>query len=250
MISQAGLEKEASGRHGVRVQWDYARDMLGWPRPSGPDGTHWARVGTAALADLSFTIQAGLFAAFGDYSNETSQSIGGQSSSGDSTQAAVFDHVNVAGAWPAGARAGTDIGGPNGPSPGRVPLVWRRVHRHRSGDIAPVADAGAGSVAQTLVGMFAGLIGVITVAAIFITAEYRRGLIRLTLTARPRRTRALAAKAVVIGAVSFAVGLPAAFAALGIEESITRPRISRCPRGGRRHVPWPAPAGCCSPPSR
>ena len=31
---------------------------------------------------------------------------------------------------------------------------------------------------QTLVGMFAGLIGVITVAAIFITAEYRRGLIR------------------------------------------------------------------------
>ena len=75
--------------------------MLGWPRPSGPDGTHWARVGTAALADLSFTIQAGLFAAFGDYSNETSQSIGGQSSSGDSTQAAVFDHVTVAGAWPA-----------------------------------------------------------------------------------------------------------------------------------------------------
>ena len=44
-------------------------------------------------------------------------------------------------------------------------------------------------MAQTLVGMFAGLIGVITVAAIFITAEYRRGLIRLTLTARPRRTR-------------------------------------------------------------
>jgi hypothetical protein len=44
-----------------------------------------------------------------------------------------------------------------------------------SGDIDPVADPGAGSVAQTLVGMFAGLIGVITVAAIFITAEYRRG---------------------------------------------------------------------------
>lgn len=70
-------------------------------------------------------------------------------------------------------------------------------------------------MAQTLVGMFAGLIGVITVAAIFITAEYRRGLIRLTLTARPRRTRVLAAKAVVIGAVTFAVGLPAAFTALG-----------------------------------
>ncbi len=42
-------------------------------------------------------MQAGLFAASGDYSNETSQSNGGQSSSGDSTQAGVFDHVTVAG---------------------------------------------------------------------------------------------------------------------------------------------------------
>ena len=99
-----------------------------------PDGTHWARVGTAALADLPFTMQAGLFAASGDYSKETSQSIGGQSSSGDSTQAGVFDQVTVAGAWPAGAWARTDIGsGPNGPSPERVPPVRRRVHRHRVG---------------------------------------------------------------------------------------------------------------------
>ncbi len=99
-----------------------------------PDGTHWARVGTAALADLPFTMQAGLFAASGDYSKETSQSIGGQSSSGDSTQAGVFDHVTVAGAWPAGAWARTDIGGgPNDPSPERVPPVRRRVHCHRVG---------------------------------------------------------------------------------------------------------------------
>ena len=99
-----------------------------------PDGTHWARVGTAALADLPSTMQAGLFAASGDYSKETSQSIGGQSSSGGSTQAGVFDHVTVAGAWPAGAWARTDIGGgPNGPSPERVPPVRRRVHRHRVG---------------------------------------------------------------------------------------------------------------------
>jgi hypothetical protein len=63
-------------------------------------------------------------------------------------------------------------------------------------------------VAQTLVGMFAGLIRVITVAAIFVTAEYRRGLIRLTLTARPRRTRVLAAKAIVIGASLSRRGCP------------------------------------------
>jgi hypothetical protein len=41
------------------------------------------------------------------------------------------------------------------------------------------------------------------------TAEYRRGLIRVTLAASPRRGRVLAAKAVVIGLVTFAAGLVA-----------------------------------------
>jgi hypothetical protein len=40
------------------------------------------------------------------------------------------------------------------------------------------------------------------VAALFVTSEYRRGLIRTKLAASPRRGRVLAAKAVVIGAVS------------------------------------------------
>ena len=48
----------------------------------------------------------------------------------------------------------------------------------------------------------------------FITAEYRRGLIRTTLAASPRRGRVLAAKAVVIGAVTFAAGLVAAAVAV------------------------------------
>jgi ABC-type transport system involved in multi-copper enzyme maturation permease subunit len=39
------------------------------------------------------------------------------------------------------------------------------------------------------------------------TSEYRRGLIRLTFAASPRRGRVLAAKAVVIAAVSFVAGL-------------------------------------------
>jgi len=45
------------------------------------------------------------------------------------------------------------------------------------------------------------------VGALFMTAEYRRGLIRVTLAASPQRGRVLAAKAVVLGAVSFAAGL-------------------------------------------
>ena len=50
----------------------------------------------------------------------------------------------------------------------------------------------------------------------FITAEYRRGLIHVSLTAAPRRGRLLAAKAVVIGAVGFVAGLVAATLALAV----------------------------------
>ena len=69
-------------------------------------------------------------------------------------------------------------------------------------------------MADTLAGTFAGLIAVLVVGTMFITAEFRRGLIRVTLTASPQRNRVLAAKAIVTGSVAFAVGLPAAYIAL------------------------------------
>ena len=47
----------------------------------------------------------------------------------------------------------------------------------------------------------------VVVGAMFMTAEYRRRLIHITLTATPRRGRALAAKAVVTGVVTFVAGL-------------------------------------------
>jgi ABC-type transport system involved in multi-copper enzyme maturation permease subunit len=55
---------------------------------------------------------------------------------------------------------------------------------------------------------------VVVVATMFITAEYRRGLIRTTLAASPRRGRVLAAKAIVVGAVTFVAGLVAATVAV------------------------------------
>jgi ABC-type transport system involved in multi-copper enzyme maturation permease subunit len=51
---------------------------------------------------------------------------------------------------------------------------------------------------------------VVVVGAVFVTAEYRRGLIRITLAASPRRGRVLAGKAIVAGAISFVAGLAAA----------------------------------------
>jgi ABC-type transport system involved in multi-copper enzyme maturation permease subunit len=94
-----------------------------------------------------------------------------------------------------------------------------------SGDIAP-AVAGVGNpgraIEHSLVGAFAGLIALVVVAAMFITAEYRRGLIRTTLIACPRRGRVLVAKAVVIGAVAFVAGLAGAAAAVTLGERLLR----------------------------
>lgn len=62
--------------------------------------------------------------------------------------------------------------------------------------------------------MFIGLIALAVVGAMFFTAEYRRGLIRVTLAAMPRRGPVLAAKAVVSGAVAFVTGLAASIIAI------------------------------------
>jgi hypothetical protein len=98
------------------------------------------------------------------------------------------------------------------------------------GDIAPIpaghggAADSAATVTDYLLGTFGGLIALVVVAALFMTAEYRRGLIRLTLAANPRRVRTLAAKAIVISAVSFIAGLAGATVAVLAGTAITRAR--------------------------
>jgi ABC-type transport system involved in multi-copper enzyme maturation permease subunit len=84
-----------------------------------------------------------------------------------------------------------------------------------SGDIGPVVAAGVnsgyvtGTLADHLLGVFIGLIIMVVIAAMFITVEFRRGLIRTSLAASPRRGRLLAAKAVVIGLLTFVLGTAA-----------------------------------------
>jgi ABC-type transport system involved in multi-copper enzyme maturation permease subunit len=225
-----------TGGHGVRLQWDYVNDVAGragrvsaahprWLRLArsgntitgydSVDGTHWIQVGAVTLAGLPSAAQAGLFAASPGYSTVTSQSIGSGTGSGGSTLAtAAFDHVAVAGASPGVGWRGTAVGGV---AQGEGYHVADGVFTVTgAGDISPLVPGGSSnsdSVQPVLVGAFAGLIAVIVVATMFITAEYRRGLIRVTLTASPRRGRVLAAKAVVAGIATFAVTLPAAFGA-------------------------------------
>jgi ABC-type transport system involved in multi-copper enzyme maturation permease subunit/regulation of enolase protein 1 (concanavalin A-like superfamily) len=236
--------------HGVRMQYDYTGDIAGradgapaasprWLRLTrtgdmltgyeSADGTRWTRVGTAALAELPRTVQAGLFAASPAGSAQlTSQSISGSSAGSAATAAtARFDHVVLRSHRPGGAWAGDDVGGTggNGSSGTGFHQAAGTVTVTGSGDIAPDvagADGAAFQIDKTLVGVFGALIAVAVVATMFMTAEYRRGLIRLTLAASPRRGRVLAAKAIVIGSVTFLAGLAGAGAAVPLGERLLR----------------------------
>jgi ABC-type transport system involved in multi-copper enzyme maturation permease subunit len=239
-----------TGGHGVRMQYDYTHDVAG---PAGPvsaasprwlrllrsgdtltgfesaDGTRWTRVGAATLPGLPATVQAGLFATSPPV---VQQSSAVEAGSGDTRATATFDHVSLTegGHRSTGARGwtGTDVGLPPGPlgagQAGGFQRAGGAFTVAGSGDIAPsVMPQGVGTpISITLIGAFAGLIAIIVVATGFITAEYRRGLIRVTLAASPRRGRVLAAKAIVIGSVTFVAGLASAAAAIPLGERVLR----------------------------
>jgi ABC-type transport system involved in multi-copper enzyme maturation permease subunit len=205
---QSNYTHDTPGTAGPWLRLTRAGDTLtGY---ASTDGTHWTLIGTTTLAGLPATVQAGLFVASPGYT-VIIPSFGGSSSQGGPTVAtARFDNVSPQGAW-----TGDAIGGQVGPPPG-FQRAGDSFTVTGSGDIAPNAagqDAGA-TIEDSLVGAFAGLIAIIVVATMFMTGEYRRGLIRTTLAASPRRGRVLAAKSVVIGGVTFVTGLVAAAVAV------------------------------------
>jgi ABC-type transport system involved in multi-copper enzyme maturation permease subunit len=239
-----------TGSHGVRMQDDYTHDTAGQPGlvaaasprwlrltrtgatitgDESTDGTHWTTLGTAHLAGLPATVQAGLFATSPQYAQPTSQSLVLTGAAGGPTQAtAAFDHLSRQGTWPNQAWTGEDIGGPGNATPlqrGGFDQAGGGFTVTGSGDIAPAVAGAAGlgtTITQTLVGTFAGLIVVVVVGVMFVTAEYRRRLIRTTLAASPRRGRVLAAKAVVLGAAASLTGLVAAAVVVTAGQRILR----------------------------
>ncbi len=261
----------ATPAHGVRMQYDYTHDLAGLPGTvsaasprwlrltrsgdtitgyDSADGRHWAEIGTASVAGLPSTVQAGLFVTSPPLLvvNSTlscgrgacSAAAPAQTFASNSslvsyaTQAtAAFGHASLRGERPGSAWRGGQIGFPTGipffctPSPGhfcpRTPAggftkSGGTFTMAGSGDIAPyVTDVDP--LGTVLKGSLAGLLAVIALGALFITAEYRRGMIRTTFAASPRRGRVLAAKAIVIGLVTFAAGLAGAAVALPIAEN-------------------------------
>jgi ABC-type transport system involved in multi-copper enzyme maturation permease subunit len=239
-----------TGSNGVRMQYNYTQDTAGmrgnvsavhprWLRLTrsgdtitgydSADGVHWTRVGTAQLTGLPATVQVGMFATSPTYV-VTQNSFGGSSNQAGPSQATgVFDHASLTPAVTGSRWTATTIGGggPVGAGPGGGPggapfhQAGGTFTVTGSGDIAPVTPGpGSGyptvTIEQSLAGAFLGLIAIVVVAAMFFTAEYRRGLIRTTLAATPRRGAVLATKALVIGAVAFVTGLIASVISVAV----------------------------------
>jgi hypothetical protein len=233
----------ATGNHGARFQYNYTGDRAGLPgvvsRNSprwlrlartanlitgydSTNGTSWHEIGVARLSGLSASVDLGLFA--------TSPVTYQDSLGGVPTQAAAtFDHITldghaVANGWQSRSIGTSDyypkLAADSAQDSRDAVVLSRSVVLTGSGDIAPAVNltalGGNTSAHSMLFGIVVALIMLIVVATLFITVEYRRGLIRTTFTAIPQRGSVLAAKAVVIGIVTFVIGAIAAAIAIPV----------------------------------
>ncbi len=244
-----------TGQHGVRMQYDYTGDIAGLPGQvsaasprwlrltrsgdtiigyDSADGRHWIKVSSVQLPGLPKTVLAGMFATSPLYFQGNFPSYA-QSGGGTSPSRAtgVFDNVSLLGGRPGGAWTGEFVGSSErmDSMPGiGFHQAGGRFTITGTGDIAPIVGGGTntnfvtGTIADHLVAVIFGLLVLAVIGAMFITTEYRRGMIRVTLTASPRRGRMLAAKAVVIGLVCFVLGLPTAALAVIAGSAISRSR--------------------------
>jgi hypothetical protein len=226
-----------TGSHGVQMQYNYTHDspgLTGSVGPSSPrwlrltrvgnvitgyastNGVRWTEIGNARLAGLPHTVQIGLFVTspvyFAAGSNEGTPSVA----------TATFDQVSTQGDIPHGYWTGDTIAGLYPDLQSGSPWHEQSADAFTisgSGDIAPLVGDIVftnWSGASIVDGIIVGLLILIVLAALFATSEYRRGSIRTTSIASSRRI--LAAKAVIIGSLAFAVGA----AATAIAEVITR----------------------------
>ncbi|WP_149262765.1 ABC transporter permease subunit [Actinomadura sp. K4S16] len=230
-----------TGRHGVRMQADHVHDTAGLPGPASAvrrlrldrsgdvitgyasaDGTHWTKVGTVHARWLGPTAQGGLFVASPPY-------MDGMGTRG-SVSTAAFGDLGVQGLWAGGEWTGDQVGAESPTFAGYPPNTSGSVTETGgtltvtgAGDMAPAVRETlptGGTLGEILIGTFAALVVVIVVGALFITAEYRENLIRVTMAAEPSRGRVLVAKAIVLGGVTFVAGLAGAAVAVPLGERL------------------------------
>jgi ABC-type transport system involved in multi-copper enzyme maturation permease subunit len=217
-----------TGAHGVRLQYDYSHDIAGPPASANAprwlrltrsgttltsyasaDGSSWTKVGTATLPGLPTTVTAGMFVT--SPPSVQAQPLAGGAGSSATGASATFGPPTLAGGWSPGGWTARDVGDTQ-----VIPTVSSVGYKTAgsgftitgSGDLGPSVGAGD-TDKNALTGVFIGLIVLIVLGVMFITGEYRRGLIQTTFTATPRRGRVLIAKTIVIAAVAFVVGAAA-----------------------------------------
>ncbi|MYW68849.1 hypothetical protein GTY65_32955 [Streptomyces sp. SID8379] len=245
--------------HGVRMMADGEHELTGSGGADAPlwlrlvrsgdrvtgyesaDGRAWTRVGTLTVAGLPTAAEAGLFVTSPVDGKEERTGPGDLRMHPVATLGrAVFDHV----AFPAAAGAGgwrqADIAQPvkKGEKEEMAdPVAAPKPYREHDGTFTITGSGDLGGLGMGGVGQLGGqpdlvkmalddgiqiaTIAVIALGVLFITSEYKTGTVRTTFTASPRRGRVLAAKALVLGATVFAVGLVACVA----EFLVARPAL-------------------------
>jgi ABC-type transport system involved in multi-copper enzyme maturation permease subunit len=226
----------ASSKNGVRLQSDFQADIAGksstapqWLRLTrtgnvisayqSADGSSWQKIGEVTPAHLPATAEIGFYVS----SSPTlyvSRGGGGSSVGAHLTRAtATFDNITLTGTTAAPWQTDA-VRQPNWEPPAKegAPKV---TGFSESGGVYTVTgagrigpqDEGDDPVEGSLLGVIAGVFALIAVGVLYATSEYRRGMIRTTFAAEPRRGRVLAAKALVLGGVSFGLSLIAVIAA-------------------------------------
>jgi ABC-type transport system involved in multi-copper enzyme maturation permease subunit len=227
-----------TAKHGVHLRASFDTDVAGsteaaprWVRLTrsgatvtgyeSADGTAWREVGKVELRGLPQTAEIGL--AVMSPPERRVERQAGSTSVGElpTINTATFDNVRAGSDRPA-AWISDDIGRPFAKfEPGTTEAENGTFVVTGSGNIAP-QPPDDDLVQISLTGVFAGLVAIVAVAALFVTSEYRRGMIRTTFTASPRRWPVLAAKALVIGAASFVAGLVGSVIAFLLAQPILR----------------------------
>jgi hypothetical protein len=138
---------------------------------------------------------------------------------------AVFDSVQVdpaegpplpADAWSDYDASMEPVGGGSTESDGVFTLTG-------SGDVGEVTRPFGDDLVQlSLEGATVGVLAAAALGALFMTAEFRRGMIRTTFAASPGRGRVLAAKAIVLGGATFGAGLVASVVAFLVSQRSLR----------------------------